>query len=515
MDKQANRIVELTRVAFEHLVGEDCEQDQENDGTDQPGDERRAQSRKHGWSIRLRVEPHDSKSKAMVPSLKQRSTQDHAALSLGVVTSCGRIVQGLGYGGVGFHMGLGFGDGVGKRCRDVQVFGAADHLRGLGGIFVVVPDSHDDLERRIRPAQAAKDAVGAGHGDGRHSGEKNEIGLLFADGSDGFVDALDGNAGGVESSLIENLGEHGGDEVVGAVADGDDDDIREQGSRESGLGMESLCRALSALASAAIAGAISFLSSAARKPSSSTISEVLVRMKLHGGFFELSFLPLHLNQRERGDEDGVVDGGEGFGFEACLKDVGGFAFVVGEHALVEGGVRRNDGLIAEQDGEKFKRRNVAAHHHEADGERDGEDEADRSPDKCPESGGDEDGESGEAGVFAVDMGLDVVGSDDFKQDEDAEDFSGVAPSRKDREREHGGRERGDRRSDVRHEAAEKGECAEEKPVRKSDEVERNADKCAVHDVDGDLEKEVARDAPAGVAHGLGHARQVATRPRDE
>ena len=116
------------------------------------------------------------------------------------------------------------------------------------------------------------------------------------------------------------------------------------------------------------------------------------------------------------------------------EDVGGFAFVVGEHALVEGGVGRDDGLIAEQDGEEFERRNVAAHDDEADGERDGEDEADGSPDECPEGGGDEDGEGGEAGVLAVDVGLDVVGGDDFKQDEDAEDFGGVAPSMKDGER---------------------------------------------------------------------------------
>ena len=51
------------------------------------------------------------------------------------------------------------------------------------------------------------------------------------------------------------------------------------------------------------------------------------------------------------------------------------------------------------------------------------------------AGGDKHGEGGEAGVFAVDAGLDVVGGNDFKQDEDAEDFGGLAPSRKDGERE--------------------------------------------------------------------------------
>ena len=110
----------------------------------------------------------------------------------------------------------------------------------------------------------------------------------------------------------------------------------------------------------------------------------------------------------------------------ALQDVGGFAFVVGEHALVKGGVGRDDGLIAEEDSEEFERGNVAAHHDEADGERDREDKADGSPDQRPESCGNEDGEGGEAGVFAVDVGLDIVGGHDFKQDEDAEDFSGMA-----------------------------------------------------------------------------------------
>ena len=76
------------------------------------------------------------------------------------------------------------------------------------------------------------------------------------------------------------------------------------------------------------------------------------------------------------------------------QDVGGFAFVVGEHALVEGGVGRDDGLIAEQDGEEFERGDMAAHDDEADGERYGEDQADGSPDECPEGGSNRDGEGG-------------------------------------------------------------------------------------------------------------------------
>jgi hypothetical protein len=41
-------------------------------------------------------------------------------------------------------------------------------------------------------------------------------------GGDGFVDAADGDSDRAKASLIEDLGKHGGDELVEAVADGDD-----------------------------------------------------------------------------------------------------------------------------------------------------------------------------------------------------------------------------------------------------------------------------------------------------
>jgi hypothetical protein len=50
--KQANGIVEAARISLEHLLCQHCKQDQEDDGAGQPGDERGAQTRKHGWSIR-------------------------------------------------------------------------------------------------------------------------------------------------------------------------------------------------------------------------------------------------------------------------------------------------------------------------------------------------------------------------------------------------------------------------------------------------------------------------------
>ena len=45
----------------------------------------------------------------------------------------------------------------------------------------------------------------AGHGDGRHSGRENDVGLLLGDGGNGFIDALDGQGSSVESGLIEDL----------------------------------------------------------------------------------------------------------------------------------------------------------------------------------------------------------------------------------------------------------------------------------------------------------------------
>jgi len=68
---------------------------------------------------------------------------------------------------------------------------------------------------------------------------------LFGHRGDGFVNGANGEAYGVDSAEREHLGEHGGDEGVGAVADGEDDcdltigrrGIRDQGrvSRMSGV----------------------------------------------------------------------------------------------------------------------------------------------------------------------------------------------------------------------------------------------------------------------------------------
>ena len=46
-------------------------------------------------------------------------------------------------------------------------------------------------------------------------------------------------------------------------------------------------------------------------------------------------------------------------------------------------------------------------------------------------------------------------------------------------------------------------------MRQSDEVERDADDGSKDDVDGDLQEEVAGDAAAGIAHGLGQEGKVA------
>jgi len=53
-------------------------------------------------------------------------------------------------------------------------------------------------------------------------------------------------------------------------------------------------------------------------------------------------LPLHFNEGESGDEDGVVAGGEGLVFETALEDVDGFSFVVGEPALEEPCIGRDN-----------------------------------------------------------------------------------------------------------------------------------------------------------------------------
>ena len=72
-------------------------------------------------------------------------------------------------------------------------------------------------------------------------------------------------------------------------------------------------------------------------------------------------------------------------------------------------------------------------------------------------------------MAAVDVRFDVVGSDDFKHNKDAEDFGRVAPAGEHGKREQSGRERGNGRPDVRDEAAQKGERTEEYGMRQTDE----------------------------------------------
>jgi len=147
---------------------------------------------------------------------------------------------------------------------------------------------------------------------------------------------------------------------------------------------------------------------------------------------------------------------------------------------------------------------MAAHDDEADGERYGENEAYGSPDECPEGGGDEDGKRGESGVAAVDVGFDVVASDELEERENAGDEDGVLPSVEDGNREEDGNNAGDGDSDVGHEAADRGEGSEEHGMRKSDEIERSCNEGAEGEVDAELEEEVTGDALRGVAHGLRH-----------
>src|SRR5579863_2611730 len=91
------------------------------------------------------------------------------------------VVEGVGYGRTGFREGPRIGNGVGQGRADMEFLSAADHLGRAGGILVVVPDSHNNFESGIGPAQAAKNTVSASHGDRGHSGKEDEIGFLLGD----------------------------------------------------------------------------------------------------------------------------------------------------------------------------------------------------------------------------------------------------------------------------------------------------------------------------------------------
>src|SRR5262249_13814866 len=110
---------------------------------------------------------------------------------------------------------------------------------------------------------------------------------------------------------------------------------------------------------------------------------------------------------------------------------------------------------------------------------------DRSPDECPEGGGDEDGDGGESGMAAVDVGFDVVARNDFEDGEGGGDEHSVFPTVKDADGEQDGSDCGDGNSDVGNEAAEGGQGSEEDGVRQADEVERGGYEDSEAEVDGE------------------------------
>src|SRR5882757_1404424 len=153
--------------------------------------------------------------------------------------------------------------------------------------------------------------------------------------------------------------------------------------------------------------------------------------KIAADVVEGSLVAVLLDEGEGGDEDGVVELDEGFGFEEAVGDGVGLLLVHGEEALVEQGCGGELGVGAEEGVEEGELGNVSAHDDDADGERGGENEAGPSPEERPEDGHGKKGEGGDASARAEEPGFDKVGRGEFNGEEEAEDEERLGPGGKD------------------------------------------------------------------------------------
>ena len=230
---------------------------------------------------------------------------------------------------------------------------------------------------------------------------------------------------------------------------------------------------------------------------------------------EVALVAVLFDEREGGDEDGVVELDEGFAFEERIGDGVGFVLIHGEEALVEEGFGGELGVGAEEGVEEGHLRDVAADDDDADGERGGEDEAGPSPEERPEDGHGEEGEGGDAGAGAEEPGFDEVGGGEFESEEEAEDEDGRPPRGGDGDGDDERQDEAGGGADVGDDAEDAGEDSPEGGVGNADEEEAEAEEDSVGGVDGGLKEEVLADAGGGFLQGLGHEADAAHAGEEE
>jgi hypothetical protein len=396
--------------------------------------------------------------------------------------------------------------GLGQGAHDDVGFAAAEafdgELGGLVGVFSWVPEADDDAVVGEMRADALTDRSGLGEGEGGKSRDEDD-GVGFSGerledvGGDGGCGEEEGLVGG----LLHELDEHVGGELVGLIAGRDADDGE-------------VVLTLTLTGGARGGGGIGRIFGAVVGEFGDELADA-EEEKIAADVVEVALVAVLLDEREGGDEDGVVQLNERFVFEETGGDGVSLALVHGEEALVEQRLGREFGVGAEEGVEERKLRDIAAHDHDADGEGSGEDEAGPSPEQCPEDGHGEQGKRGDAGAGAEEPGFDEVGGCEFEGKEEAEDEEGRAPGGEDGDGDDQGQDEAGRGANVGDDAQDGGENSPEGGVRYADEEEAEAEEGSVGCVDRGLEEEILADAGGGILQGLGHQADAAHAGEEE
>ena len=116
----------------------------------------------------------------------------------------------------------------------------------------------------------------------------------------------------------------------------------------------------------------------------------------------------------------------------------GLGLVHGQQALVELRLGRKLGLVPQQNMQERQLRHVQAHHDQANGERRGKHQPRPPPEQRPEDRHDQQRKGGDAGVGAIEPGLEDVADGELQHGEEREHHQRRSPGLEHAQREDKG-----------------------------------------------------------------------------
>ena len=322
----------------------------------------------------------------------------------------------------------------------------AQALGGFGEVFARAPKADHDFLPGQKRAQLQAKIAGVDDGGRRHDGDANDIHVRLFD----QLEQLAGDQVGRMHSAHRNLAAAPTARAwrrrissrVGARGQAIDAAV----GRDRGSWAELSRFVLVALFDRRLDGTVG------RVPRSSMMSRMLCSTLVELVRVQHFRAGIGLRGGEHRDENGIVQLGQGVRFQIGLHQFQFIGFARREQPMVAilGGSERF--LIAQDDAEERKARDMPAHDHEADGERRREHEADRPPEPGPEHRRDDQRDGRNAGVRAVEPRLHHVVQQQLQHDKkrDGEERHRPAAARQPAREAWEGR--GDPRPDVRNEA---------------------------------------------------------------